>query len=153
MREQNPSRDTIDALDNINFEILDHFDMIETLKPKIFEEKYCFSVGSYGKLLRKLLDQYHEETRSKESRALLKPHILYFRELQQYYIYFVRFNTALYQKNHPYLIELRDLIEREHYYLKTKYKEKAIQESMLFESDFKEKLEKTLSRRHIGNGN
>jgi len=78
---------------------------------------------------------------------------LYFREVQQFLVYFVRFPSALYQKNHPYLIELKDLIERIDFYIKNKFKEKAIQESMLFETDFREKLEKTLSRRKLSNGN
>jgi hypothetical protein len=147
------SRKTIEELDNLNFQILDLFDEVETQNAERLEEKYCYHVGSYGKQLRKLLDQYHENTRSKESKSLLKPLLLYYREIQQYLVYFVRFPSAVYQKNHPYLKELRELIEKKIFFLKNKFKDKAIQESMLFESDFKDRLEKTLNRRQIGNGN
>jgi hypothetical protein len=153
MKDVDPSKETIDHLTNLDYQILDLFDQIEILDSEKFEEAYCYHIGTFSKLLRKLLDQYHDGERTKEGKTKIKPYLLYFRELQQFFVYFVRFPSALYQKNHPYLKELRDLIQRMDFYLKNKYKEKAIQESMLFETDFREKLEKTLSRRRLGNGN
>jgi len=153
MKSADPSKDIIDQLSELDFQILDLFDQIETINSEKFEETYCYHIGSFGKLLRKLLDRYHDEARAKDEQVKIKPYLLYFREVQQFLVYFVRFPSALYQKNHPYLIELKDLIERIDFYIKNKFKEKAIQESMLFETDFREKLEKTLSRRKLSNGN
>ncbi len=151
-KQPDPSEKTIDQLDDLNFQVLDLFDHIEEKDAEKFEERYCWNVGEYSKLLRQLLDIYHDDLRTKEEKTQMKPYLLYYRELQQYLVYFVRFPSAMYQKNHPYLKELRELIEKKGYMLKAKYKEKAIQESMLFETDFREKLEKTLSRRRLGDG-
>ncbi|TFG19697.1 MAG: hypothetical protein EU530_05440 [Promethearchaeota archaeon] len=153
MNDVDPSKNTISQLDDLGFQILDLFDQIETQDAKKFEESYCYNVGTYGKLLRALLDQYHAESRNIEDKKRIKPQILFYRELQQYLVFFVRFTSAMYQKDHPYLKEVRDLIEKKDYFIRTKFKQKAIQESMLFESDFREKLEKTLSRRKLSNGN
>ena len=152
MKDADPSRVIIDSLDDLDFQILDQFDEIENLRSEKFEERYCFNVGSYGKLLRQLLDLYHEDPNSSEIRTRLKPYLLYYRELQQYLVYFVRFPEAMYQKDHPYMKEMRELIENKEYFIKIKYKPKAIQESMLFETEFREKLEKSLSRRKLSNG-
>jgi hypothetical protein len=153
MKNADPSKDTIDQLSELDFQIIDLFDQIETINTEEFEEAYCYHVGFFSKLLRKLLDQYHDEKRTKDDQKMIKPYLLYFREIQQYLVFFVRFPSALYQKNHPYLKELRDLIDKFEFHIKNKYKEKAIQESMLFETDFREKLEKTLSRRMLRNEN
>lgn len=151
MNESDKKEEIIAELENICDSILDLFDKKEIKDTERFEESYYYMVGSLSKQLRKLLDTYHEGT--KEEQTLLKPSILYYLELQQYFVYLVRYPSAIYQKNHPYLAELKEMIEKKGFLLKTKYKEKAIQESMLFEPDFREKLEKTLNRRRLGNGN
>ncbi len=152
MNDIDSSKNTIEELDELNHQIIELIDQIVLKEVEKFDEKYCYHVGSFGKLLRKLLDHYHDDIRTKEQKALLKPQILYFREIQQYLVFFVRFPAALYQKNHPYLIEMRYLIAEKGKLLREKYKEKAIQESMLFESDFRNKLEKTLKKRFLSDG-
>lgn len=146
-KQPDPSKETMDQLDDLNFHFLDLFDQLESKDAEKFEDEYAYNVGSFCKLLRRLLDEYHDETRNKEDQSRIKPFLLYYRELQQYFIYFVRFPSAIYQKNHPYLKDLRALIENKEKMIKIKYKPMAVQQSMLFETDFREKLEKTLSRR------
>ncbi|MBN2155991.1 MAG: hypothetical protein JW776_08110 [Candidatus Lokiarchaeota archaeon] len=151
MTKSDRKEDIMKEFENLSINFLDLFTQKGTKETDRFEESYCYLVGSFSKQLRKLLDVYHEQSRDEQMK--LKPSVLYYRELQQYLVYFVRFPSALYQKNHPFLKELQDLIEYKGYMIKTKFKKKAMQESQLFESDFREKLEKTLSRRRLRDGN
>ena len=139
--------DVIKTIDDDLKAILDCFNRIGDVDFEENETFYCENVGNFSKHLKDLLDTYFKFDLS-ISRTF-KPLILYYRQVQGYLIFLVRFLEILKVKDHDEILQAKNFILQKDQLIKKIYNDLADQQTELFEGDFRKYLNDKLSRRFL----
>lgn len=130
---------------NVNMkEILDCFENIGKDDPQIVEDTYFKKVGEFSANIKLLLNTYFENNR--EEQLKYKPDILYYRQVQGYLVFLLRFPEILKVKDHDEIQQTRKFLENKEYLMRTIYNQLAEHETNLFEGDFRDILEEKLKQ-------
>ena len=141
----NNFEDTIGSLDNNMKEILGLFQDIGVKSEQDIEDLYFKKVGEFSAFLNQLLEIYFDNPRDLQLK--FKPDILYYRQVQGYLVFLLRYPTILKVKDHTEIKQTRLFLENKQELLDKIYYALANHETQLFEGDFREKLEKMMETR------
>lgn len=132
----------ISNLDTIMRDILDCFENIGKSEPQVIEDTYFKKVGEFSSKIKLLLKTYFENNR--EEQLKYKPDILYYRQVQGYLVFILRFPDILKVKDHDEIQQTRKFLENKEYLIRTIYNQLAEHETNLFEGNFRNILEEKL---------
>lgn len=132
----------ISNLDTIMRDILDCFENIGKSEPQFIEDTYFKKVGEFSSKIKLLLNTYFENNR--EEQLKYKPDILYYRQVQGYLVFILRFPDILKVKDHDEIQQTRKFLENKEYLIRTIYNQLAEHETNLFEGNFRNILEEKL---------
>lgn len=113
----------------------------EVLSPDTFQ---CLA-GTFTHVLNLILKVYPNLTDSEKDNA--RPFILYWRQLQGYLVFLLRFPDILHVPHHSEILQALDFITQREKLLRKIYIPLAQQEKNLFSGQFREHLEECLGKR------
>ncbi len=145
----------IESFDGVIEEILFCFEDIkkinsgEVLQPylKNNEKLYFKLVADYSKLVNRLLDAYFENENNRDEQIKYKPDILYYRQLQEYLVFLIRFPEILQIADHDEIKQTQYYLENKKLLIKEIYNKMSEHQNTLFTGNFRSNLDKTLSKR------
>jgi len=136
--------EAINEIDSILNQILNIFNNINIIEPQELEILYINQVGKFSKMIKLLLNIYFENNR--EIQLKYKPEILYYRQVQAYLVFILRYSEILRVRDHEEIQQTKSFILNKEKLMKEIYNELAEQETYLFESDFRDKLDEKIRR-------
>lgn len=137
--------DGIDLMNEIMDRFVDCFNQIGLGDDEENETRFCVLLAEFTRVLKKMLDLYSKSERSIQLE--FKPHILYYRQIQGYLVFLIRFPEILKVRDHDEIRQTREFLENRDEMIKTKYSEIAEEQTRVFDGDFKNKLEEKLKLR------
>ena len=123
-------------------------EMLRSDKP-ISDDDFTPIAGSFTGELKNHLRKYHKLSREEKERVA--PKITYYRLVQHYFSFILRFPDILSVPHHSEIEQTLKIIENKNHLLETKYKKLAQQKFQLLEGDFKQKLEGLFEKRESHN--
>jgi len=116
-------------------------DLKEILKADnpINENLYFELVGKYSKQLKKFLTTYFDS--DKKTQALMRPSLNYYRQLQHYLVFIIRYPTILQVPHHSEILQTLSIIENQEELIKGLYTDLSKKQTNLLNGDFRKVLE------------
>lgn len=125
--------------------IVECFNQIGIREIEENETHFCVLLAEFTKVLKKLLDLYSKSER--ETQLKYKPHILYYRQVQGYLVFLIRFPTILTVRDHDEIEQTLEFLNNREEMIATKYKIIAEDQTRVFDGDFRKKLEEKLRKK------
>ncbi|MHA1338379.1 MAG: hypothetical protein ACTSRZ_00575 [Promethearchaeota archaeon] len=136
--------DVIKALDNLLQKLIECFDNIGIIDDEENENTFFKLVGKYSKMIKIMLNIYFNSSR--KIQLEYKPEILYYRQVQGYLVFLLRFPDILKVKDHDEIQQTKRFMQEKQRLVKNLYKNLADEQTFLFESDFREKLDEKIQK-------
>ncbi len=114
---------------------------------KINQDAFYRQSSNYSKELKKILRNYHEIS-DKEEKHSYTSHINYYRQLQHYLIFMVRYPTILTVPNHSEIQQTLQFIQKKDELIQNIYIRMSKKQQDLFHGNFKHKLEDFFDRKN-----
>jgi hypothetical protein len=138
-------QECIDNLDKSMDVILELFNNIGQDNQKNIEEKYFKEVGNFSKHLKQLLNIYFDDNTKRDTQLQYKPQILYFRQVQHYLVFILRYPDILTVYEHDEIKQTKNFLENKDYLIDLQYKKISEHQTELFDGDFRKILDEKLS--------
>ena len=112
-------------------------DLLHTDNP-ILEEHFNLLTGQFTHHLNDLLRYY--ATQNEDTKDMLRPYVNYYRQIQNYLVFLLRFPEILMVPHHSEIQQTLNILENREQLLKTTYEDISKAEKALFSGDFVNKL-------------
>jgi hypothetical protein len=112
----------------------------------IDEELFSKLVGKYSKALKHLLNQYFSVSLTEQKD--LSPYINYYRQVQHYLVFILRYPTILLVPNHSEILQTLKYIDNKTELINSLYIPMSKRNRTLLEGEFKKKLEENFRNRN-----
>jgi hypothetical protein len=109
------------------------------------EDPFFEEVGHFSKELKLILSTYFESPPKKQDE--LRPFINYYRQLQNYLVFILRFPTILLVPHHSEIQQTLEFIHSKKKLIETLYHQISEEEKKLLCGEFKENLEKFFNQK------
>ena len=110
------------------------------------EDPFFQAVGEFSKQLKVVLAEYFILQEAEQDD--LRPYINYYRQLQNYFVFILRYPTILLVPNHSEIEQTRRFIEQKDFLIKTVYIDLSKREHALLTGKFRENLEQLFDKHH-----
>lgn len=110
------------------------------------EDPFFEAVGRFSKQLKVVLREYF--TANSLLQAKMRPYVNYYRQLQNYLVFILRFPTILVVPHHSEIEQTVRFMEQKNLLIQTVYIELSQHEYELLKGDFHENLDRLLSKRN-----
>lgn len=126
-------------------ELLSQLEQMLQSDAAIEEEAFCKVVGLYSKELKVLLRTYFEVDAAKKDE--LRPWINYYRQLQHYLVYLIRYSEILQVPHHSEILQTLAFIENQDRLIQNVYVAVSEAQKQLFSKEFLNKLDELLEEK------
>ena len=124
---------------------IDSLQKLLAVETPIPVESFNQLVGNFTRFLNLILKKYPDLPETEKDGA--RPHILYWRQLQAYLVFLLRFPEILQVPHHAESVQALNFIKQREKLLRELYVPLAQQEKNLFSGSFRQQLEECLAKR------